>query len=639
VRRLRTCLATWRRLGPRRGTAAVMAVVSSPIRGELRRARLRVRPLHVGSRALARALDDADPVGALRERALPALPTVAAWERELDGLDAGARARLLERAEQILAHRFDLLGSGPTDLGAAIDWQRDFKSGRRWRDAHISRVPTVLADDSDIKVPWELARCQHLPLLSAAHRISGDPRFLDELGAQLSSFITANPVEFGVPWSCTMDVAIRAANWVAALCMAMPAAGRAAWLEPALTSLLLHCRFIRGHLEWGEVRGNHYLSDVVGLLVACAPFSAGAEGRAWASWATKELEREMFHQVRPDGCDHEASIPYHRLVTELFLCGAQAADALCPGTLSDCYRERLERMLEFVSDYTRPDGLAPQIGDADDGRFLPLGDYGADPRDHRHLYAQAGRRWRDGCGHAAYPDGGWYVMRHEGLWGIVRCGDVGLGGLGGHAHNDQLSFELAVGAQPLIVDPGSYLYTADAHARNEFRSTRAHSTLSIGACEQNRLRTDYLFTLPEETRARCLRFEADGPRAIFEGEHSGFRELPRAVRHRRELCFDGRSGVVHVTDMVLGGQGEELLWSFPLAPAEATAEESRALATFARAELEIEAEGATLEIVGGWLSPSYGVRVAAPVMRARRIAQSDEDVTRFTLTVHPPPPG
>jgi Heparinase II/III-like protein/Heparinase II/III N-terminus len=631
VRSLRTGFLTWRRLGPRRGTAAAVSLASGQLHGSARRNRLQIRPLRVGPGTLARALADADPARALRERALPALPTVATWERELDALDDGARTRLLERAEQILAHRFDLLGSGLTDLGGRIDWQRDFKSGQRWPDAHISLVPSVLGGGSDIKVPWELARCQHLPLLSAAHRVSADPRFLEELGAQLSSFIAANPVEFGAPWSCTMDVAIRAANWLAALCVAMPAAAQAPWLQPALASLLLHCRFIRGHLEWGEVRGNHYLSDVVGLLIACAPFSAGAEGQAWARWATHELEREMAHQVRSDGCDHEASIPYHRLVSELFVCGTQAADALCPGILSNGYRERLERMLEFVSDYTRPDGLAPQIGDADDGRFLPLGGYGADPRDHRHLYTQAGRRWREGRGHASYPDGGWYVMRHGGLWAIVRCGDVGLGGVGAHAHNDQLSFELAIGEQPLVVDPGSYLYTADPYARNEFRSTSAHSTLSIGGGEQNRLRSDYLFSLPEQTRARCLRFETDGPRALFEGEHEGFRALARAVRHRRELRFDGESGIVRIVDTVLGARGETLLWSFPLAPGEARTQALRALATFARGALVIEAEGATLEVESGWLAPSYGVRVAAPVVRARRIAQSDEDVTRFTL--------
>ncbi len=225
-------------------------------------------------------------------------------------------------------------------------------------------------------------------------------------------------------------------------------------------------------------------------------------------------------------------------------------------------------------------------------------------------------------------------MRHAQLWGIVRCGDVGLGGKGGHAHNDQLSFELALGGQPLILDPGSYLYTANARARNEFRSTIAHSTLRIGGAEQNRLRSDYLFALPEETCAHCLRFETDGPRALFEGEHTGFRELERTVRHRRELLFDGQSSVVHITDTVLGAQGEELLWSFPLAPGTATAEGSRALAKLTGAELEIETQGAKLEVENGHLSPSYGISIPAPIIRARRTAQSNEDVTRFTLTIH-----
>ncbi len=640
MRRPREGLAAWRRLGPRRGTAAALAVLYSPIRGMLRALRLRVRPLRVSPRELARALGGADPQSALRERALSALPTVAAWEQELEELDPVTRAYLLAQAERILAHRFDLLGSGPTDLGPSIDWQRDFKSGRRWANAHISRVPTVLGEGSDVKVPWELSRCQHLPLLAAAHRVNGNPRFLDELGAQLSSFIAANPVELGVCWSCTMDVAIRAANWTAALCLAMPAAADADWMAPALASLLAHCRFIRDHLEWGEVRGNHYLCDVVGLLIACAPFSAGEEGRAWAAWATEQLEREMAHQVRPDGCDHEASISYHRLVCELFLCGTRAADALCPGALSSDYRERLELMLEFVGDYTRPDGLAPQIGDADDGRFLPLGDYGADPRDHRHLYAQAGRRRRGDAqqngrrhGHAAYPEGGWYVMRHGELWAIVRCGDVGLGGIGAHAHNDQLSFELALGEQPLILDPGSYLYTADAKARNEFRSTRAHSTLSVGGAEQNRLREDYLFALSEETRARCLRFQADGPRAIFEGEHCGFRELDQTVCHRRELRFDAQAGIVQITDTVLGAMGQELLWSFPLAPGEVRVKASSVLASFEDVRLEIEAAGVILTVENGWFSPSYGIRFPSPVVRARRIARSEVERTRFTLTV------
>ena len=599
-----------------------------------RRARVSLVPPRATPRALRGALAGASIERAVRDQALAALPTVAAWERELDALSGYRRSALIEHADRICAHRFDLLGSGPTDLGPRIDWQVDFKSGRRWPDAHISRVPVVLGGGSDIKVPWELSRCQHLPLLSAAHRLTGGSRYLHELGAQLTSFIDANPVEFGAPWACTMDVGIRAANWVAALCMALPAAADAPWLEPTLASLLLHCRFVRGHLEWGETRGNHYLSDVVGLLVGCVPFSAGAEGHEWAVWAAAQLQQEMFHQVRPDGCDHEASIPYHRLVAELFICGTQAADALCPGSLSDAYRERLSRMLRFVSDYTRPDGLAPQVGDADDGRFLPLGDYGSDPRDHRHLFRQAAipSPSRE-LAHAAYPRGGYYVMRHGALWCLVRCGDVGLNGIGGHAHNDQLSFELAIGSQPLVVDPGSYLYTADPPARNEFRSTRAHSTVRVGGAEQNPLRTDYLFSLPDDTQAQCLRFDVAGPNATFAGEHTGFRSLARPVSHRRELHFDGNARELLIADTVTGASGEALEWTFQLAPCEVTTTVSSALATFPGATLEIRAEGLELRVERGWLAPSYGVRVSAPVVRALRTARSDEETLWLVLAV------
>src|SRR5262249_56923515 len=139
-------------------------------------------------------------------------------------------------------------------------------------------VPITYPDDSDIKVPWELSRFQHLPVLAGAHRLTSEQRWLDEIGAQLDDWIGSNPVEFGANWACTMDVAIRAANWVATLALVADDATGEPWLEPVLASLLLHGRFIRGHLEYAPDRGNHYLSDVVGLLPIAALFCSRAEG-------------------------------------------------------------------------------------------------------------------------------------------------------------------------------------------------------------------------------------------------------------------------------------------------------------------------------------------------------------------------
>jgi hypothetical protein len=541
----------------------------------------------------------------LRGPVRAALPTVARFEADL-----GLVENLLPLADAALEHRFDLLGSGEQELGPQIDWLADFKTGRRWPLKHGSLLRLSYGDGSDIKVPWELSRSQHLPLLAGAYRRTGDRRYLDELGAQLESWIRANPVELGPNWACTMDVAIRAANWVAALAIVADGAEREPWFDPTLGSLLLHGRFIRSHLEWSEVRGNHYLSDVVGLLAVAALFSSGWEGRKWAEWATGELVTEMEHQVRADGTAHEASTSYHRLVTELFLCGTQAADALVPDRLPDFYRARLDRMVAFVQDYTRPDGLAPQIGDADDGRFLPLADYGADPRDHRHLFAQVGWPFEPATASAAYPDGGYYVMRAGELYVIVRCGDTGRYGRGGHGHNDQLSFELAAGPEPLVVDPGTYLYTPDAPERNRFRSTAYHATLRIGGAEQNELRDDDLFLLEDRSRAEKLAWEGNA----FEGRHHGF---PGAT-HTRRLELADRE--LRIRDTVTAASSLELEWTFPLAPG-------------AEDKVEIRAEGLDFKPEPGWYSPRYGVRERTTFLRARRPSEPGEDVTELRVRV------
>jgi len=289
-----------------------------------------------------------------------------------------------------------------------------------------------------------------------------------------------------------------------------------------------------------------------------------------------------------------------------------------------------------VTTYTRPDGLAPQIGDADDGRFLPLGDYvRADPRSHLHLFAQAARPSPPPGRSVAFRHGGYYVMRAGELYAIIRCGDTGMAGRGGHSHNDQLSFELAFGRQPLVIDPGAYLYTADPKARNDFRSTAYHSTLRVGLAEQNEWPPDYLFSLPDRTRAEALRFEVREAGVLFEGRHHGYERLDPPVLHTRLIDLDGAASALLVRDTLQGTGTQPLEWTFPLAPCNAVARNGGVEAEFEAARLEITGEGLEFAVEEGWYSPSYGVRVRTPFVRARRRSAPGKGFSELTLRALP----
>ena len=88
---------------------------------------------------------------------------------------------------------------------------------------------------------------------------------------------------------------------------------------------------------------NHFLSNVVGLFYRRRGVSTTCRaGTRWDRQCRDWLAEEMDVQVLPDGADYESSVPYHRLVTELFLGAARLAD-IAGAPLPPALLERLAR--------------------------------------------------------------------------------------------------------------------------------------------------------------------------------------------------------------------------------------------------------------------------------------------------------
>lgn len=573
----------------------------------------RKRSYRVDREALAAALDTTpDQLDRVMERLKTALgsrlpfdpaqmPAVRTYYREQA---PGELAALLESADQVCNHVFDLLGSGPVSLGEPIDWHRDFKSGYRWDSGmYYADIPHRQGNGVDIKVPWELSRGHHLVLLAQAARLTGEEKYAGECMAQMTEWIEANPPGYGVNWACPMDVAIRAVNWLWALALMVDCPLVAnAWLSDVVATLVAHGRFVMDNLELRDdgVTANHYLANLVGLLYLGLCLKEVCEAEGWREFAVRELVREMDRQVLGDGLHFESSVSYHRLVAECFLSSA----ALCRRhgvRLPPGFHRRLERMCEVVAGYTKPNGLAPQIGDGDNGRLHIVTGYGhRDVRDHRHLLglgawcfnraewrAAAGPSWIEGLwfgaepgtaptpaaassGSVAFPVGGFYILRRERNYLLVNCNPPGTNGVGTHKHNDLLSVELHIGGEDILVDPGCFLYTSDPQAYNRFRSTRAHSTVTVDQAEQNRLIPGKLFCLHPDSRVQVLQWEPGGPVERLVAEHDGYERLSLPVRHRREIVVDWSHETWQVTDRLTPRDDRPLShhveWTLTFAP-------------------------------------------------------------------------
>jgi hypothetical protein len=202
---------------------------------------------------------------------------------------------------------------------------------------------------------------------------------------------------------------------------------------------------------------------------------------------------------------------------------------------------------------------------------------------------------------------------------VVRCGDIGQNGNGGHAHNDLLSYEFGRSV-PLIVDSGNYAYTFDLEARNEGRSTRAHNTVAVDGEEINPIPAGAAFKLRQVAHPRVESWQPDGAEPLLTASHDGYGRLPGVARHRRTFRLDRRSGALAILDEVLGA-GRHTVESFlHLTPdAAVTLDGQRATLTLGSERIVIEAGGdaAPLELDEGWVSESYGTRAPAPVLIVR----------------------
>jgi hypothetical protein len=570
----------------------------------------------------------------------------AALAEEVPEVAAG----VLRTANAAVAGRVELFGHIEATVCDPSDWHRCPMTGRVWPRRPWREIDTMPGNPvGDVKFVWELNRHAHFLALGQAAALTGEQRFGDALAAQMRGWLAQNPPGVGVHWCDSLEVAIRALAWLWAtrLAIDLPGFGSEAEIDAAR---LLGCsaRRLWRFLSTYSSPNTHLLGEALALwtiAVACPWFP---EARRWRRRGWALLTSAICTQIRPDGGHVEQSASYHRYALEMALLAvtlARRAGEIVPEEVSD----RVAAAVAFAGELTGPDGLLPPIGDCDGGATLPL--MHRDPHDARGWLAVAGALgmtqdpaelpsaeiiWLVGTCSAAkrkpgpptavttriFAETGLVVMKATDRCLVFDAGPHGFG-RAGHGHADALGIELSLGEERVLLDPGTFQYGAPAPWRDAFRSAAAHNTILIDGIEP---------ATPEGPFGWARRVEGrleDGMRngAWVVGWHDGYQSLGDPVTVERRVAFcQGEYWVID--DYVVGRDRHTADLLFHLDPGAGIERGAsgkvrvrtaggRVLWLISIGSDEIDVVTGQPEAPWGWVSPRYGERIAAPVVRFR----------------------
>jgi Heparinase II/III-like protein/Heparinase II/III N-terminus len=585
----------------------------------------------------------------------------------------GQAEQIVQQADKICSHRFDLLGYKDLDYGSPIDWHLDAVHDKRSPKKAFYRVSYLdFAEVGDSKVTWELNRHQHFVTLAKAFRLTGESRFVQEILQQWRHWKSENPYPTGINWASSLEVAFRSLSWIWT-CQLLEGTLEASELRGEwLPGLAFHGRHIERYLSTYFSPNTHLLGEGVALFflgVMCPELRAAER---WKSLGWKIILQEAERQVRPDGFHFEQSTYYHVYAIDFFLHSAILANLNNVSTPQG-FERTLEKMLDALMLLGRT-GHPPGVGDDDGGRLF-------DPRRNRgeHLIdplstgavlfqrsdfkAAAGelreetlwllgadgiRQWDEM--EAALPSREPVALRDAGIYLltgksaatqlVLHAGPQETQSTG-HRHSDALSLCLQSHGDSLLIDPETFEYVGPGADRDLFRGTAMHNTVRVD--ERDQAEVAGPFSWRRMAQSKVEQWIQGGSFDLLVASHDGYQRLAEPVTHRRYVV-SLRNGAYLIRDVVegTGKHRLEIPWHFgqDLQLVEHGLYRVRG-ASHGLALLSPETHGWAEEVRKESWSPVYGQKAPMTVLRfcADAALPAEFAVLLVTLEEAHQPPG
>jgi heparinase II/III-like protein len=583
------------------------------------------------------------------------LPTISGILRETLPNEV---TTIIAEADDVCRHKFRLLGYEGLAYGKEIDWHLDAVHGKRAALKPWFKIDFLDFDEvGDHKVTWELNRHQHLVTLAKAWCLTGDERYVAEIERQFYSWQAANPYPMGINWGSSLEVAFRSLSWLwVKFLLADCRSLTNNFDQDILEGLALNGRYIERYLSTYFSPNTHLLGEAVALFFIGTLFPQIPLAATWRDKGWQIVVQEADRQVRSDGVYFEQSLYYHVYALDFFLHArilAQRNRMHIPAG----FDRTLNKMLDVISAVSQT-GPATGFGDDDGGRVfnprrnraenltdpLAIGAIVFGRNDFWHGTALTEEAaWLFGSKaidlfqksrfqnttedkhqlkSASFEAGGIYVMASAEPVPVQMVIDAGPQGIGhsGHGHADALSIQVSVDGRPFLIDPGAFCYMDEE--RDAFRGTGAHNTLSVDGSDQAVAEGPFAWSsLPE---VRTEKWTTGRGFSLFVGSHNGYSRLQDPVVHRR-VIFHLHGEFWLIRDLAEGYSVHQLQTSWHFASDVqlqrldgAFIAEGLAANTDRKVQvklLAVENPEWNAEISSEFVSPAYGRKISAPVVR------------------------
>jgi len=512
--------------------------------------------------------------------------------------------KTVEEADRILKYEFTIYGRLKLPLSAnQFSWETDPLTGFLWHNKlGPSYYISANSNGTDIKTIWEIARFQFLCQLSHAYILTRKKQYAQFAMDMVNSWLCENAFPYGPHWARAMEVSIRLTNWSIYLpLLDIQKNSDLEFLGTLSESLLEHLIFIRENIENSIPHGNnHYLANLVALLLGRRIFPSLQWAVDCAKFAEKELEKEVQSQFKNSGINFEGSLPYHRLSSEICLIGA-AFIINSGGQLPSGIAERLSKAAMFTQYYTDASRECPIIGDNDSGIFVK---FFAGQESNRHQYVRylfdcilenttTPQNWDEflcGIHFMKTPPPVTLIQNNqkeinkdveyeiqvkefEGLVVARYQNDAfffnTLNSSESHSHNDKLSIYPIIEGEELFLDRGSFSYKGFIQKRHKDRMTTSHNGPVLNDWEQNRIWKNDVFYISSDAKPDCI-IETSPHKTKIVGWHDGYARYRSGLRVFRKVEWNTSKRSMLITDWAEKKKTNETFifsWYFLINPA------------------------------------------------------------------------